>query len=170
MKHFVLLLAICGVVAVSSAQIKPRPRPMPGCARASFSPEVITFYGDSKAVLAKLDNYQAHLEDRRVYMFVAETGNSAEAALFERSGAKNVHVSHWRGNSISELRDQISTTVLANRGIACVGEQVKSAVLKTLHTDDLGVIPAPVTMRAAFGHNVKAYGSDYMRVTVYLLC
>jgi len=181
MRHFVLL-AICGVVATMSTPLPAQDGhsnhdttqatsgPRTACRSASFSPEVITFYGDSKAVQEKLDSYQAHLEDRRVYMFVAETANSAEAMLFETSGDTNVHVSHWRGTSVSELCEQISTKVLANRGIACVGEQVKSLVLKALPTDDLGVIPAPVTMRAAFGHNVKAYGNDYMRVTVYLLC
>jgi hypothetical protein len=178
-----LLITVCGVLTAlgatppvqdghshDSAKPSAAKKPSVGCAKASFAPEVVTFYGDSKAVLEKLDGFQGHLEERRVYMFLAETAGSAEVALFERADGTNVRLSKWQGKSVGELRDRISTATLANRGIACIGEQVKSLVLRTLPTENMGVIPAPVTLRAAFGHNVNAYGSDYLRVTIYLLC
>jgi hypothetical protein len=156
--------------------IAPKPGVPKRCAVASFQPEAITLFGDSATVLEKLSNLKSELPDKRLYMFVAETAGKAEVMLFEKAGgqrwteSKNVNVYRWAGSSVGDLREQISNTVLANRGIACIGEQVKSLVLRSLSTENLGQIPAPVTLRAAFAHNIKAYGNDYVRLSVFVLC
>ncbi|MGH9752067.1 MAG: hypothetical protein ACREA2_04730, partial [Blastocatellia bacterium] len=154
------------------------------CLAQAFSPEVVTFYGDSTAVLSKLDKHTWDLSDRRVYMVLLETDQSAELSIFEKAQAKDaqvahhqhgassyVNVGHWRGASAGELREQLSTLAMENRGIACIGEQTKSIVMAKLSPENLGPIPAPVSIRAAFGHNIKQYGAgNYIRLTVFLLC
>jgi hypothetical protein len=136
----------------------------------SFQPEVLTFYGDGATVLKKLDNFEMQLPARRVYMFMLESAGAAELALYEKTDADTTKVSKWQGTSIADLRERLSSGLLENRGIACVGEQTKSLVQVKLSPKNLGTIPAPVSARAAFGHTIKEYGDNYIRVTVFLLC
>ncbi|MGH9752068.1 MAG: hypothetical protein ACREA2_04735 [Blastocatellia bacterium] len=172
--------------APAKAPIHKRPQIKGGddpCVTQSFSPEVVTFYGDSTSVLSKLDKHTWDLSDRRVYMVLLETDQSAELSIFEKAQAKDaqaahqhgassyVNVGHWRGASAGDLREQLSNLTIENRGIACIGEQTKSIVMSKLSPEDLGTIPAPVSIRAAFGHNIKKYGAgNYIRLTVFLFC
>jgi hypothetical protein len=150
-----------------------------GCRKASWEPEVFSFYGDPAAVRAKLENFEMHLPDRRVFMFIVESSQSAELSLFElekddkdgkgSEGGDKFHVWTWKGKSASELRENATDTILANKGVLCVGEQVKGLV-KSLKPEDRGVVPAPKTALAAFGHAIKGYDDQYIRLTVFLLC
>ncbi len=154
----------------------------PACAAQSFSPEVVTFYGDSTQVLSKLEKHAWDLSDRRVYLALVETDHSAELSIFEKAQAKHaeaahqhgaapyVNVGHWRGSSAGDLREILANLTLENRGIACIGEQTKSIVMDKLSPQNLGTIPAPATIRAAFGHNIRQYGANYIRLTIFLLC
>jgi hypothetical protein len=165
-----LTLALAMAVYAQTKKSNP-PDTKPGpCSQASFEPEVLSFYGDSAAVLKKLDEFEMNLPNRRVYMFMLESSGTAELSLFERKDDTNVQVAQWRGTSLAELREKISTGLLENRGIACVGEQTKSLVKAKLSPADMGAIPAPVSARAAFAHTIKKYGDNYIRVTVFLLC
>jgi hypothetical protein len=145
-----------------------------GCKEQSWTPEVFSFYGDPAAVAAKLNNFDMNLPNRRVFMFMIETTNDAQISLFElakesKDDNSMFHLWTWKGKSASDLREKATETILANRGVLCVGEQIKSLV-KGLNPDDKGDIPAPKTALAAFGHTVHGYGSDYIRLTVFLLC
>lgn len=141
-----------------------------GCRRASWNPEAITFYGDGPTVFEKLGHAEMGLRDRRVYLFLLEATTSAELMLFEQADASSYHVYRWEGSNDPGLPAQISAMLLANQGIACVGEQTKSIVLDLPGIQHVGTIPAPTTARAAFGHPVRARGGEYMRVTAFLLC
>jgi hypothetical protein len=144
-----------------------------GCKMASWEPEVFSFYGDPAAVTAKLNNFEMNLPDRRVFMFMIETTNSAQLSLFELAkdseDGNTFHLWSWKGQSASDLREKATETILANRGVLCVGEQIKSLV-KGLNPEDKGVIPAPTTALAAFGHAIHGYDKEYIRLTVFLLC
>jgi hypothetical protein len=154
-----------------------------GCRWASWEPEVFSFYGDPATVRAKLKNFEMHLADRRVFMFLVESSQSAQLSLFELAKDKDdkdsqdtkskdtdkFHVWIWGGKSAAELREKATDTILANRGVLCVGEQVKGLV-KALQPEDKGVVPAPKTALAAFGHAIKGYNDQYIRLTVFLLC
>jgi hypothetical protein len=167
MKYLKMSVASLCVMVLTVSVYAQNPGP---CSNMSFQPEVLTFYGDSATVLKKMDDFKMQLPARRVYMFMLETAGSAELSLYERTDDNKTKVSHWQGTSIADLRERISSGLLENRGIACVGEQTKSLVQAKLSPKNLGTIPAPVSARAAFGHTVKAYGEDYIRVTVFLLC
>jgi hypothetical protein len=150
-----------------------------GCRLASWEPEVFSFYGDPAAVRAKLENFEMHLPDRRVFMFMVESSQSARLSLFElakdkddkegKSTKDKFRVWTWEGRSAAELREKATDTILANKGVLCVGEQVKDLV-KSLKPEDKGVVPAPKTALAAFGHAIEGYDDQYIRLTVFLLC
>jgi hypothetical protein len=145
------------------------PGPTFPCSTASFSPEVTTYYGDSGAVIDKIDNAQINVENRRAYMVLIETKDSAELAFFERHG-KNITVRHWSGKTAGDFREVAAKLILENRGIACIGEQLKHVVIQQFHPENLGDIPVPVSLRSASAHAIQQHGSQYMRVTAFLLC
>ena len=144
-----------------------------GCREASWTPEVFSFYGDPAAVTAKLNKFEMNLPKRRVFMFIVETTHDAQLSLFELAkDGKDVDTFQlwtWKGKSASDLREKATETILANKGYLCVGEQIKGLV-KGLNPDDKGPIPGPKTALAAFGHVIQGYGSEYIRLTVFLLC
>jgi hypothetical protein len=142
-----------------------------GCRTNSWEPEVLSYYGDSVTVLRKLDNYEMNLPKRRIFMFLAESKASAELSLFELADEKKneFHVWHWKGNSAGDLREEATETILKNRGVACVGKQIKSLVMK-LKPEDQGEIPAVTSATAAFGHAIRTFDAEYIRTTVFLLC
>ena len=141
-----------------------------GCEEDSRSPEVYTFYGDPATILAKIDKVDMQLPERRMYMVVVEGQNGDEIRLFERSGkTNNFHVWSAKSKSIGSLNEKVSHAIIANRGVACVGEQTKAIVTKSVSPKDLGTVPAPVNGRAAFSHTISA-ATGFVRATVYLLC
>jgi ketosteroid isomerase-like protein len=140
------------------------------CAKMSFQPEVHSLYGDAAAVLAKLENDSMGLSDRRGYLLLIETADSAELAFFDRVNVNDSKVLHWEGKSAGDLRERLTDLILANRGIACVGAQTKGMVKARLKLTDLGAIPTPLSATAAFSHMVRRYGNSYLRVSILLLC
>lgn len=141
------------------------------CARYSFEPEVRSFYGNSVAVLEKIENDNMGLADRRGYLLLIETNESAEIAFFDRLSEERFNVLQWYGGSAGNLREQLTDTILANRGVACVGAQTKAIVQAKFNPTSLGAIPTPLSASAAFRHFIKKYGdTNYLRVTAFLLC
>jgi ketosteroid isomerase-like protein len=140
------------------------------CARMSFQPEVHSLYGDATAVLSKLENDSMGLPERRGYLLLVETDDSAELAYYERVNLNDSKVFHWQGKSVGELRDRLTDFILANRGIACVGAQTKAMVNARFKLTDLGAIPTPLSATAAFSHMIRKYGNSYLRVSILLLC
>jgi len=90
--------------------------------------------------------------------------------LYEKQENNQYAVHRWSGEATGSLKEDINNAILANRGIACVGEQTKAIVGRIAELRAEGTIPAPVSARAAFGHPVLRHRTDYIRTTVYLLC
>ena len=163
------------VVAHQWTAVSPRNSTVPDfrarCANYSYEPEVMAYFGDSGTIINKLDNDQMGLPDRRGYLLLVETKQTAEFSFFERVDAKDFRVSQWQGESLGDLREKLTDVILENRGIACVGEQTKMIVNAAFHPSDRGTIPMPLSAKAAFSHILKKYGKDdYLRVTILLLC
>ena len=181
------LFVVCGFLTVvmfaalsaqkeANKDTKPafRAVSLAGCKKMSWTPEVFSFYGDPAAVTAKLDKFDMNLPNRRVFMFMIETTHDAQLSLFELTkdgkAVDTFHLWTWKGQSASDLREKATEAILANKGRLCVGEQIKGLV-KDLNPDDKGNLPAPKTALAAFGHVIQEYGgSEYIRLTVFLLC
>jgi hypothetical protein len=170
-KVFSILVASL-LVALAVAQNASCQQPPILCGQASFQPEVLSFYGDSTTVLNKIEELKTvSLSRLRVYMFLVETADAAELSLLERvNGSDEYTVSHWRGASAGDLREQITSRMLSNRGVLCIGEQSKALLAKRVAATKVGVVPAPASVRAAFGHTIQKYGNNYMRLTVFLFC
>jgi len=165
MRRLLTILAFTFFCSVAVAAQQPQV-----CITYSYSPEVISYFGDSATVIKKLDNDQMGLPDRRGYLLLIETKKTAEFAFYEREDAKQFKVYQWSGDSMGDLREKLTDLILENRGIACIGAQTKSIVNASFRPEDKGVIPQPLSARAAFTHMLKKYDSQYLRVTVFLLC
>lgn len=144
----------------------------PPCVLAAQTAEVHQLYGDAESIMKRLEALDTKFSERRMYLFMSESAEGAALSLYTRadSGAgKTVSLATWRGASLGDLREQISATILANRGKACIGEMTKG-LLKNLKLKNEGAIPAPNTARAAFGHQIKDSREAFLRVSVFLLC
>lgn len=140
------------------------------CSKASWSPEVYEFYGDGETVLKKLNSIEMDLPNRRLYVFTVEGEQGAELRLFEQDSDETMCVEIWENGSLEGLRDQIHEAIMANRGVACVGEQTKALVGKAVETKREGGIPAPVSPHAAFAHSLQRHGDEFIRAAVFLMC
>lgn len=149
-----------------------KPVMVAACSEASFSPEVLQFYGSPETIQRKLSDASMALDKRRVYLLVIETETAAELTLFERTSAEDplVRVSQWRGNTVADLRENLTTTIMQNKGVACIGEATKRIVQARYTPTPLARISAPVTAREAFSHLLNPYAGTYMHVSVFLLC
>ena len=141
-----------------------------GCEEESWSPEVLSFYGDPETIIPKLGNTEMNLSGRRVFALLVEGNKESEIRVFERNAPGRYSVSVWRGAAAPTLRSQLDKAIIDNKGVNCVGEQTKAIVgqLPELRTAD--DIPAPATAVAAFAHPIRSKAGGYSRVSVYLLC
>jgi hypothetical protein len=141
------------------------------CVAFSWAAEAHNFYGDPETILGRMDGLTVQLAERRVFFLLVESADSAEIRFFEQVDGDHWAVSAWSGESLGDLPAQIGDVILANQGVHCVGEQVKALVNGTLEVRVLGLVPAPSSPRAAFGHTVRAHGNDtYIRATTAFLC
>ena len=141
-----------------------------GCEAESWSPEVITLYGDTDTINRKLSNFEMNLSRRRVFGFVVDGELSSKGAFFERTGDQEVAVYQWSGHVDPDLHQKIATEIVRNKGVNCVGEQTKALLAKLPNFKKQGNVSAPVNAKAAFSHQVRDIDSDYIRTTVYLMC
>ncbi|RVP20772.1 hypothetical protein [Sinorhizobium meliloti] len=142
----------------------------PGCEEESWSPEVISLYGDADTIIQKLEDVQRDLPSRRVYIFTLETSKNSELAFYERTSPGKVTVSRWKGRAGPELRNKVHDAIIGNKGIQCVGEQTKAIVSKLPELKVDQEIAAPVNAKAAFSHQIRAQGEEYMSTSIYLMC
>ena len=141
-----------------------------GCATASWSPEVLQFYGGKNDLLDKLSKVTKDVTDSRLYIGLLESDTNAEFVLFERDGKSTYSVYTWNGKSLGDFSDRAAFNILANEGIACIGDQVKWLAKNRYDLKWQASVPAPVSVKAAFSHRVKDKVEDYYRLTLYLLC
>jgi len=142
------------------------------CHAWAFSPHVLDLYGDAEAILAHVDRAQMDLTERRMFLLAVENDERAEVKVFEQVSGDTWSVSTWRGDELGGLRGALGDTILANKGVFCVGEQTKG-VLGQLDIEAVpdGTVPAPHSARAAFAHPIRDHArGGYARATIALLC
>lgn len=140
------------------------------CARYCFEPEVYTFFGNASAVLRKIRHDGMGLPDRRGYAVLIESDAGAELVFFDRVTEKKFHVTSWSGDSAGDLRERLTTLIMENKGIACIGQQAKSVMQTTVRLTELGTIPTPTSALAAFSHVIRKHEGEYLRVSFMLFC
>jgi hypothetical protein len=139
------------------------------CNAASWTPEVFDFYGDPDSILRKMDRIDMELGERRIFMLLTESKDRAQIRFFEQVEGDSYAVATWDGESLDGADADLAKTILANRGIHCVGEQVRG-LLDSFGLELGAAVPAPANARAAFAHTVRAHGSAFVRATTALLC
>ena len=110
------------------------------------------------------------LPDRRGYAVLIESDAGAELVFFDRVTERKFRVMNWSGNSAGDLREQLTTLIMENRGIACIGQQAKSVMQARLRLADVGTIPTPMSALAAFSHVLRKHEGEYLRVSFMLFC
>jgi hypothetical protein len=145
-----------------------------GCRISSWTPEVFSFYGDPDKVKGKLSRFDMKLAERRVYMFMAETADSADVVLFERpvneSGSWKVW--RWKGQPLEarKFRETETDEILARQGKECVGQETEK-LLEALNPVKQETNHPPGTALGAFSDVLGSYAKgSYIQATVFLLC
>lgn len=140
------------------------------CRSFSWTPEVHDFYGDPEAILAKMDQADMQLGERRIYVLLTESADTAEVRFFEQVEGTQYAVATWSGKSLNGLNGRLADTILTNKGVHCVGEQTRELLSELGMTVD-ATVPSPANPRAAFAHTVRAHGEGtFTRATAALLC
>jgi hypothetical protein len=142
------------------------------CGRSALDPYAYDFYGDAEAILANLDATGLDLSKRRKFMLTVQNASGAEVKVYERVDGETWSVHSWRGDSADELHAAISDMLLKNKGVFCTGEQAMGVLDRlSMELAPDGVVPAPHSARAAFGHPIRAYTQDgYGRASVTCFC
>jgi hypothetical protein len=145
-----------------------------GCRVSSWTPEVYSFYGDPDKVMDKLARFDMKLAERRVYMFMVESHDASELALFERPVRETGRwkVWRWKGppSEGRRLREEETSEILTRQGKECVGQETEKLV-ESRNPSKEEINKPPTTASSAFGDVIARYPKgSYVQVTVYLLC
>jgi hypothetical protein len=145
-----------------------------GCRISSWTPEVFSFYGDPEKVESKLSQFKVRLADRRVYMLIVETTESADVVLFERpvNESGSWRVWRWKGRPLEarKFRETETNEILARQGKDCVGQETEK-LLEALNPVKQETNNPPGTALGAFGDVLGSYAKgSYIQATVFLLC
>jgi hypothetical protein len=169
-KHVLIMTMISAGLVGNVSAVEPSPTPMT-CNRASWTPELYSLYGDKEAVAEKLAKIPATLSERRVFLQVTQGDSSADVKLFEREKDGTFTVTEWTAKKTSGLLADIDKAIVANKGVNCVGEQVKAILTKELKGGKVSKdVPAPASPEAAFAHPVKEATGAFIKTTVVILC
>jgi hypothetical protein len=156
----------------ASATPSALPSASPGptnCNRMSWSPESHTFYGKKEVIVDKLATLSPPSE-HRVFLQITQGESEGNVRLYEKRQNGGYTVTEWSPHHTSELLVELDKTIMANKGVNCVGEQMK-AVLKRLgkgktHED----VAEPVSPEAAFAHPVKEARGDFIKTVIIYGC
>ena len=114
------------------------------------------------------------LADRRVFLQIVQ-GDADETALvrfFEQQQDGAYTVTEWHTKRASTLLADIDREICANKGVSCVGEQIK-LFLQNTKRDDQHVttgVAAPASVQAAFAHPVNEAKGVFIKTVLTTLC
>ena len=179
-----LLLAACGLVSASAEDQSPTPSVSPSatasasppgggdaCNYASWNPEVYSFYGAKENVAEKISRLPLKLSEHRVFVQITQGEAWAQVKMFELQKDGTFTVTEWEGKDTSRLACDIDKAIMVNKGVNCVGEQMKAAIVKALNKGKVSnSVAAPETPAAAFGHSIKAAKGDFIKSEVIVAC
>ena len=141
------------------------------CNNASWNPEVYSFYGAKENVAEKVSRLPLKLSEHRVFVQITQGEAWAQVKMFELQKDGTFTVTEWEGKDTSRLACDIDKAIMANKGVNCVGEQMKAAIVKALNKGKVSnSVAAPETPAAAFGHSIKAAKGDFIKSEVIVAC
>jgi hypothetical protein len=187
----VSLLAVCGLVIASAedqspmpsvspsatASVSPSPSAYPSpegtdaCNYQSWNPEIYCFYGAKENITEKISRLPLKLSEHRVFVQITQGDAWAQVKMFELQKDGTFTVTEWEGKDTFRLACDIDKAIVANKGINCVGEQMKGAIVKALGKGKVShSVASPETPAAAFGHSIKAAKGDFIKAEVIVAC
>lgn len=141
------------------------------CTESSWNPELYTLYGAKASIVEKLGKLPLKLSERRVFLQVTQGDSSANIKLYEKQKDGTYTVTEWTAKQTAGLLSDIDKAIVANKGVNCVGEQVKAVLAKDLKNGKISkAVPAPATSAAAFAHAVKTATGEFIKCTIIILC
>jgi hypothetical protein len=141
------------------------------CRTSSWNPELYTFYGTRDAIIEKLASIPVKPSERRVFVQLTQGDSGINVRLYEQQKNNKFTVTEWTGKQVPGLQPDIDAAIIANKGVNCVGEQVKKVLLDELHQGKVKEeVPAPASPEAAFAHPVKDATGDFVKTTIIVLC
>jgi hypothetical protein len=185
------LLTACGLVSASAegqspipsvspsatASVNPSPSAYPSpdgtdaCNYQSWNPEIYCFYGAKENITEKVSRLPLKLSEHRVFVQITQGEAWAQVKMFELQKDGTFTVTEWEGKDTSRLACDIDKAIMANKGVNCVGEQMKAAIGKALNKGKVShSVAAPETPAAAFGHSIKAAKGDFIKSEVIVAC
>jgi len=154
-----------------SSSASASPPGVPACNNASWNPEVYSFYGAKENVAEKVSRLPLKLSEHRVFVQITQGEAWAQVKMFELQKDGTFTVTEWEGKDTSRLACDIDKAIMANKGVNCVGEQMKAAIVKALNKGKVSnSVAAPETPAAAFGHSIKAAKGDFIKSEVIVAC
>jgi hypothetical protein len=169
MKTHILIVAVMSAVLLSGASAYAQ---ADACNNSSWNPESYCFYGAKDKIVEKFANISTtKLSERRVFLQVTQGDSRADVKLYERQKDGTFTVTEWGTKQTARLLADIDKAIVANKGVNCVGEQVKGVLAKELKEGKVSKdVPAPASPEAAFAHPVKEATGEFIKSTVILLC
>ena len=183
------LLTVCGLVSASAEDQSPMPSVSPSatatptptpsappmgtkaCNYSSWNPEVYSFYGAKEDVAEKVSSLPLKLSEHRVFVQITQGEAWAQVKMFELQKDGTFTVTEWEGKDTFRLACDIDKAIVANKGVNCVGEQMKAAIVKALGKGKVShSVASPETPAAAFGHSIKAAKGDFIKSEVIVAC
>jgi len=158
----------------ASEEQPPQTQRLAKCAQSAWRVESLTLFGDREVILEKLARHEGSMgvEHNRVFMFIVETGDSADLAMYERTDAERCELSQWGVRSVADLTEQILKQVLASKGTRCAGQLTKALVEEKAGkaSTEGKTVPAPKSARDAAGELLKKHPNEFFRLTLLVLC
>jgi len=195
MKKHTLILSLIAAVSLGGAPAYAQgtsPSATPSaCFLSSWSPEVHTFYGKKEVIEEKLGKILANLSERRVFLQVTQGESTSDVRLYERQKDGNFKVTEWISKQpshldasaikanpepvvdIDSLLVEIDKSIVANKGVHCVGEQTKAILakefkeLKGKESEGVSLSSSPM---GAFAESVSKADGEFRKSTVVILC
>jgi len=175
MKNYVLVLTLAAASlggASAYAQSTPTPTPPKGtqCKLASSHTELYGFCGTKKGIIDKIPTLPIQLSDRRVFVQLTQGASGGEVKLFERQDNGTFKVTTWSTSETSLLLSEIDKTMFDNKGVNCVGEQVKNVLEAKLKNPTVTEVAGFDTPAAAFTDSVQKADGKFVRTVMEILC
>jgi hypothetical protein len=169
------VIAAALLIGTSAYAQSPTPTPLKDtkCNTAQWDPQEYRLYGAKDSIIEKLANIPAKFSERRVFVEITQGDSSARVKLYERQQDGKFTVTEWAPQETSRLVAKIDEAIIANKGVNCVGEQMKGVLNKELegvHSDVTPGVSPPASPQAAFAHPIKDTSGKFMVCSIFFGC
>ena len=130
-----------------------------------------TLYGSKEVILKKLGDWSEKPSEHRVFIQITQGHKSGSVKFFEKTpGSNDYTVTEWEPHETAELVAALDRTIMANKGVNCVGEQMKAVLKKLGKGKTTHDVAEPASASAAFSHSVKEASGEFLKTVIIFGC